>query len=111
MDRKLPGPDHAASLEPDELQQMIHNIRTVEQVMGSPVKAPTASELPIREAVRRSVTLTRSIHRNETLSEKDLVLLRPGNGIPPKDLSRAIGCKVKANLPQGHTLQWSDLET
>ena len=111
MDRKLPGPDHAASLEPDELQQMIRNIRTAEQAMGSSVKAPTPSELPVRDAARRSITLTRNISRNETLSEKDLVLLRPGNGIPPKELSRVIGCKVKADLPQGHTLKWSDLET
>ncbi len=110
MDRKLPGPDHAASLEPNELQQMIQNIRTAEQVMGSPVKAPTSSELPVREVVRRSLTLSRSIQRNETLSEKDVVLLRPGNGIPPKDLNKAVGCKVKADLPKGHTLQWSDLE-
>ena len=111
MDRKLPGPDHAASLEPDELQQMIHNIRTVEQVMGSPVKAPTPSELPVRDVARRSVTLARNIPRNATLSEKDLVLLRPGNGIAPKDLSKMVGRKVKTDLPQGHTLQWSDLET
>ncbi len=110
MDRKLLGPDHAASLEPDELQQMIHNIRTVEQVMGSPVKAPTSSELPVRDAARRSLTLTRSISPNETLSEKDLALLRPGNGIPPKELKKVVGCKVKTDLPQWHTLQWSDIQ-
>lgn len=111
MDRKLPGPDHAASLEPDELQQMIHNIRTVEQAMGSPVKAPTSSELPVRDVARRSVTLTRNMSHNETLSEKDLALLRPGSGIPPKDLEKVVGCKVKTDLPQWHTLHWSDLET
>jgi N,N'-diacetyllegionaminate synthase len=111
LNRKLPGPDHAASLDPGELRQMIADIRRVEQILGSSKKNPTPSELPVRDAARRSVTLARSIHRNETLSEKDLVLLRPGSGIPPKDLSRAVGCKVKADLPQGHTLQWSDLET
>ncbi|MDH5763289.1 MAG: N-acetylneuraminate synthase [Nitrospinota bacterium] len=110
LDRTLPGPDHKASLEPEELNQMIHNIRTVEQVMGSPEKAPTPSELPVRDVARRSVTLARNMACNETLSEKDLVLLRPGNGIPPKDLDRVMGCKVKSDLPQGHTLQWSDLQ-
>ena len=49
MDRTLPGPDHAASLEPDELKQMIHNIRTAEQAMGSSVKAPTAYKIPAFE--------------------------------------------------------------
>ena len=110
MDRTLPGPDHAASLQPDELQQMIRDIRTVEQVMGSPVKAPTPSELPVRDVARRSVTLARSLQQNATISEKDLVLLRPGNGIPPKDLNKTVGCKIKTDLPQGHTLKWSDLE-
>lgn len=110
MDRQLPGPDHAASLEPDELQQMIQNIRTTEQVMGSPVKAPTASELPVRDVARRSVTLVRGVSPNETLSEKDLTLLRPGIGILPKDLEKVVGRKIKTDLPQWHTLQWSDLE-
>lgn len=109
MDRTLPGPDHAASLEPDELQQMISNIRSVEKVMGSPEKAPTPSELPVRDAARRSVTLIRSVSRNETLSKGDLSLLRPGTGIPPRDLDRVVGCKVMTDLPQWHTLQWSDL--
>jgi len=109
-DRKLPGPDHAASLESKELQQMIRNIRTVEQVMGSPAKAPTPSELPVRDAARRSVTLIRNVSRDDTLSKEDLDLLRPGTGIPPKDFDKVLGCKVKSDLPQGHTLQWSELQ-
>jgi N,N'-diacetyllegionaminate synthase len=78
--------------------------------MGSPIKAPTPSELPVREVARRSVTLARNVSHNETLSEKDLTLLRPGNGIPPKDLEKVAGCKVKSDLPQWHTLQWSDIQ-
>ncbi len=111
LDRTLPGPDHAASLEPDDLQQMIADIRSVEKVMGSPLKAPVPSEIPIRDATRRSVTLARNISKNDSLSVQDLVLLRPGTGIPPKDISRVAGRKVKTDLPQGHTLQWSDLES
>ena len=111
LDRSLPGPDHAASLEPEELKQMIANIRAVEQALGSPVKAPAPSELPVRDAARRSVTLTRNVVQGEALAMNDLALLRPGTGIPPRDLERVAGRAVNANLPKGHTLKWSDLNS
>lgn len=109
LDRSLPGPDHAASLEPDELQEMVAQIRDVEKALGSPVKAPAEAELPTRDAARRSVTLTRSVTKNESLTADDMALLRPGTGIPPRDMERVTGRKVNADLPKGHTLQWSDL--
>ncbi len=110
LDHSLPGPDHAASLEPDELSEMIRNIRNVETLLGSPEKTPTQSELPVRDVVRRSVTLTRQVSRGHTLTQEDLVLLRPGTGIPPKALEQLIGRTVKTDLPPWHTLCWSDLE-
>ena len=63
LDHSLPGPDHAASLEPDELSEMIRNIRNVETLLGSSEKTPTQSELLVRDVVRRSVTLTRQVSR------------------------------------------------
>lgn len=109
IDTRLPGPDHSASLEPQELAHMVASIRAVEQAMGSATKAPTVSELPIRDLVRRSATLARDVAAGETLTAVDLVLLRPGTGIPPADLGRIPGRPAAHDLAAGSTLQWSDL--
>lgn len=109
IDTRLPGPDHSASLDPQELAAMVASIRAVEQAMGSATKAPTASELPIRDLVRRSATLARDVPAGETLSAADLVLLRPGTGIPPAELGQIPGKRTTRDLCAGATLQWSDL--
>ncbi len=110
LDRNMEGPDHAASLEPEELKFMIQEIRNVEEAMGSPEKKPVPSEIPVRDLVRKSVTLSRSVQQGDSLKAGDLVLLRPGTGIQPKELSKVIGRKVKSDLPEWHTLNWLDLE-
>lgn len=110
LDRTLPGPDHGASLLPDELQRMIEQIREVEAVLGSPIKAPAAAELPIRDLVRRSVTARRRVPRGTVLSAEDLALLRPGTGIPPAEYPRVLGRLAARDLEPGTTLEWSDLQ-
>lgn len=110
LDKKLPGPDHQASLEPDELEMMIQQIRQIEACMGNGEKAPRDSELPVRDLVRRSVTLATDKEGGEVIEAADLVLLRPGNGIPPKQLTEVIGKRVKSFLKAGSVLQWQDLD-
>jgi N,N'-diacetyllegionaminate synthase len=109
LDRNLPGPDHKASLEPKELSLMIQHIREVEQALGREEKMPTESELPVRALVRRSVTLARTVESGDMLTAEDLVLLRPGTGIPPKELSGVIGKRANRRLEGGQMLEWSDL--
>lgn len=109
IDTRMAGPDHSASLDPQELAAMVASIRAVEQAMGSATKAPTASELPIRDLVRRSATLARDIAAGEMLQATDIVLLRPGTGIAPADIDRACGKRTLRNLAAGATLHWSDL--
>lgn len=109
LDKGLPGPDHAASLEPHELKSLVDSIRQVERAMGDGIKAPTASELPVRALVRRSVTAIRDIAAGATLSGLDVELLRPGNGIPPKDFDAALGRKANRAIKAGETIAWSDL--
>jgi N-acetylneuraminate synthase len=109
LDRNLPGPDHRASLEPDAFAAMIRDIRAAEAALGSAVKQPAASELPVRDVVRRSVTLTRSVRAGEALRGEDLALLRPGTGIPPRDLDAVKGRRAARDLSAGTTLRWSDL--
>ncbi len=110
LDKNLPGPDHQASLSPDELAQMVGQIRAVEQALGSVLKQPTASELPVRALVRRSVTTRRAVSEGAVLTPEDVCLLRPGSGIQPKEQESAMGRRVRHALPAGTTLQWSDLE-
>jgi N,N'-diacetyllegionaminate synthase len=111
LDRTLTGPDHAASLSPDELADLVAGVRAVEQSLGSEVKAPTAAELPIRALVRRSVTLARDGSAGQTLSNADLTLLRPGTGITPGEIDQVAGRRLRHALPAGHTLSWGDLDT
>ena len=111
LDRKMEGPDHAASLEPNELKAMIENIRAVEEALGSFEKKPTATELPVRDVVRKSVTLNRPVRKGEVLNAEDLALLRPGTGVPPENLDKVVGRRVKSDFPKWHTLNWSDLES
>lgn len=110
LDRHAEGPDHKASLEPGELKALIQQIRDVESALGSPIKQPTASELKVREVVRRSVTSTKAIKQGQSLQASDLVLLRPGNGIAPKELASLIGRVASRDIPEGTTLAWSDIQ-
>lgn len=110
LDKSQLGPDHAASLEPQELKAMIDAIRQVEAAQGDGVKAPRPSELPVRSLVRRSLTLVKAVKAGDCVSNEDVQLLRPGTGIEPKFLASVIGQKTYAHdLPQHTTLQWSDL--
>jgi N,N'-diacetyllegionaminate synthase len=109
LDRGLPGPDHAASIELPELAEMVRRVREIERALGSTRKEPTPSEIPVRDLVRRSVTLVRSLEAGVVLVREDVALLRPGDGIPPKDLHKVIGRRTANALAEGTTLQWSDL--
>lgn len=109
LDRNLPGPDHQASLEPEDLALMIKQIRQIEDCLGSGEKVPRDSELPVRDLVRRSVTLLTDKVAGEVIYAADLVLLRPGTGIPPKQLQQVIGRRLKAFQKAGTALAWQDL--
>jgi len=109
LDRGLPGPDHKASLEPKELELMIQQIHQIEVCLGNGEKMPRASELPVRDLVRRSVTLVNNKEAGELLQVDDLVLLRPGTGIPPKWLQQVVGRRMKTSQVAGTTLEWQDL--
>ena len=83
LDRTLPGPDHAASLEPAELVQLVRAIRNVEQALGSALKAPAPEEAGNRPIARRSLVAARPIRRGESISVDALAFKRPGHGVSP----------------------------
>lgn len=91
LDRTMPGPDHAASLEPDELVRMVRGIRIVEQALGTPAKRPTVSELPNVPIARRSLVATRAIRHGELLAADMLASKRPGHGVSPMALWDLVG--------------------
>jgi N-acetylneuraminate synthase len=83
LDKKLPGPDHKASLEPFELNEMVKSIRQVEAALGSSIKIPTQSESKNRDQVRRSLIAAKPIHKGDIFSPENLSIKRPGNGLSP----------------------------
>jgi N-acetylneuraminate synthase len=93
LDRSLPGPDHHASIEPDQLAAMIASVRDVELALGDGHKLPAAEEIANRLVARRSLVASRSIRRGEQLSEANLGVKRPGGGIPAIEYWAYLGKK------------------
>ena len=91
LDRNLPGPDHAASLEPGELTQLVKGIRCIEQALGSARKMPAVAELPNRAVARRSIVAARAIRAGEVLRADMLAIKRPGSGLSPLDWWDVLG--------------------
>lgn len=109
MDRALPGPDHRASLSVDEMTALIAQIRDVEAALGSPVKAPSEVELPVRAVARRSVCAAIDLAAGHVLTESDLALLRPASGIEPKHFEVVQGRVLTRGVAAGDPLLWDDL--
>jgi sialic acid synthase SpsE len=109
LDRDLPGPDHAASVEPEEFAAMVRQIRSVELALGSPVKAPGPAELGVRAVARRSVTAGRALAAGTRLNAGDLVMMRPGTGISPTRLDGLIGRELRVDIERGRQLGWDML--
>lgn len=91
LDRNLPGPDHKASLTPDELARMVRSIRNIELALGSSHKGVSPSEAPNMVIARKSIVAARDIKRGEMLSEDNITVKRPGNGISPMMWDSVIG--------------------
>lgn len=91
LDHAMKGPDHKASLEPDELARMIKAIRNVEAALGSSSKIPSKSEMKNISVVRKSIIASRAINSGEILSEDNLTIKRPGTGISPMRWNEIIG--------------------
>jgi len=92
LDRNLPGPDHRASLEPDELKAMVMAIRNIEVAIGgSGIKEPSKSELKNKSVARKSIVASRSINKGEEFTVENLTVKRPGTGISPMKWDNIIG--------------------
>ena len=110
LDRNLPGPDHKASLEPNELKAMVKSIRNIEIALsGSGKKEPSESEKKNVVIARKSIHIKNTLRKNQVIKEEDLIPLRPGDGISPFYWNEIIGKKVARDLQEYHKLVWNDL--
>ncbi|MDE6269468.1 MAG: N-acetylneuraminate synthase [Muribaculaceae bacterium] len=99
LDRNLPGPDHRASLEPQELKSMVDAIRNVEQALGDGIKVVADAERPNIEVARKSIVAARDIRKGEILTEENITVKRPGNGLSPMMWDSVIGTPAVADFP------------
>jgi N-acetylneuraminate synthase len=100
LDRNLPGPDHKASLEPQELADMIRSIRQVESALGMSTKVPSPSEVRNKPIARKSLVACQMIRQGEIFTEENLAVKRPGTGISPMRYWEWLGKKAtKEYLP------------
>ncbi len=101
LDRTMPGPDHQASCEPDQLTELVQGIRNIEKSLGSARKQPAASELNTMKVARKSLVAAQPIAAGMELSEELIAIKRPGTGLPPTLRSFLIGQKVNQDIEAG----------
>lgn len=107
LSRKDFGPDHAASIEPGELTDMVLGIGEIGQALGSPEKKVIPIELEQRKVHRKSVVAAIPIKKNEIITSKSIVIKRPGFGIQPKDYEKIIGRRVLKDIDEDSIIEWS----
>lgn len=109
LDRTMAGPDHAASLEPDELATMIATIDSVERLLGDGIKAPQPVEEEARRLVRRGLKAARDLPAGTVLAAADLAILRPSTGLAPEYYESVQGKRLTVALAAGDPIESSAL--
>jgi N-acetylneuraminate synthase len=110
LDTALPGPDHRASLPPAEMAALVRGVRAVESALGDGDKRPMPSEADTRSVARKSLVAARDLKAGERLSRAAVAIKRPGTGIAPADLERALGRVLRHDLAADDVIGWSALE-
>ena len=104
QDRALPGPDHQASLTPEELRELVRGIRAVERSLGDGRKIPNPSERSTALAARKSLVLAVDLARGDVITDAHLVNKRPGIGLSPKYRDMVVGRALREAFPAGTVL-------
>lgn len=105
LDHNMEGPDHKASLEPDELKQMVDGIRKTEKALGNGIKTASPSEKKNIQIARKSIVARRDIKKGEILTEENLAVKRPGNGISPMRWYEVIGTKAIRDFSEDEMIE------
>ncbi len=106
LDRSLPGPDHKASIEPDEFARMVAGIRAVEKALGTGAKAPLPIEIANRAIARKSLVAARPIPAGAVIADDDLTAMRPGTGVSPMEFWSVVGTVAGRAYNLGELIEW-----
>ena len=109
LDQSLPGPDHKASMEPDDFAEFVTGIRRIEAAIGTGRKGPTEAEKQTALVGRRSITSTRDLSKGTVLGESDIKIVRPGTGLAPRHLPLVLGCTLSRDVPADTPLVAEDI--
>jgi N,N'-diacetyllegionaminate synthase len=109
LDTSLSGPDHKSSLNPQQFTTLVNSIRNVEKCLGNGIKKCMPTESRNKLNVRKSVVANQSIKKGEILTEKNIILKRPGTGIAPKYFEMLLGRAVKNSITKDQIITWEDL--
>jgi len=111
LDRTLPGPDHAASLEPNELKAMVKAIRNIElAISGDGNKIPSNSEIKNIAIARKSIYFSKNLSKGHVITNNDIISLRPGDGVSPMEWEKIIGKKLIVSKNEFDKLLLSDIQ-
>ena len=105
LDRNMEGPDHKASLEPDELAEMVRAIRHVEMALGTGIKTPSPSEKKNIAVARKSIVAKKQIKKGETFTEENLTVKRPGSGISPMKWNEILGTRAGRDYEEDELIE------
>jgi len=107
LSRKMNGPDHGASMEPEELREMVLMIRRVERALGSGIKEPRRSEEGVKKAARKSIVAGSDIFSGKKIALRDMAFKRPGTGISPEYYKKIVGKTAKRDIKKDSLISWS----
>jgi N,N'-diacetyllegionaminate synthase len=110
LDKNMQGPDHAASLEPHELQHMVQAIRNIEAALGDGIKKASASEAKNKAIARKSLHMASALKKGHIVQLEDLTVKRPGNGIPSVFIEMVVGRTLNCDVEYDDMLQWEYLK-
>lgn len=105
LDRTMKGPDHQASLEPDEFERMVDGIRNTEKALGSGIKKPSPSEIRNKAIVRKSIMAHKDIAKGELFSEENIITKRPGTGLSPMEWDKVVQTPAKRNFKKDEFIE------
>ena len=109
LDKKMAGPDHGFSIDPNGLKSLISQIHEVDQMKGDGIKIPQFSEIKNRLTIRKSITAKRDLQQGKKIQEDDISIKRPADGIEPKYLTMILGKTINTNIKKDSPIFWSSI--
>lgn len=109
LDKNMDGPDHKASMEPDDFKKYVQYIRNTELLLGDGIKKPTEREKIIMKDIRRSIVASRNLKKGSVITKEDVCYKRPGTGIKPEMVDSIIGKVITKDILEDELILWNDI--